>query len=125
MSNSKVDKTAKMNRQLLVALKRSKEKEKSLEKQKSSIEAELVQLASQLKSSQETLLLLQGEMQSLSEKTEALENEEIEEDEKKLDELENQPKATPYQDSTSVKAISLFLSFAGLAGLGLWVWKRS
>merc|ERR1712212_1039007 len=41
-AEGKVDKTAKMNRQLLVALKRSKEKEKRLEKQKRDIEAELV-----------------------------------------------------------------------------------
>ena len=121
-----MDKTAKMNKQLLVALKRSKEKEKRLEKQKRDIEAELVQLASQLKNNKETLLLLQEEMQGLLEKREALENE-TGEDEKKLDELERHsiPRATLHQDDTSVKAISMLLSVVGLAGLGLWVWKRS
>ena len=121
-----MDKTAKMNKQLLVALKRSKEKEKRLEKQKRDIEAELVQLASQLKNNKETLLLLQEEMQGLLEKRGALENE-TGEDEKKLDELERHSisKATLHQEDTSVKAISMLLSVVGLAGLGLWVWKRS
>ena len=112
----KVDETAKMNRQLLVALKRSKEKEKRVEKEKSRIEEEVLQLASQLQNSQETLCYLQREMQ---EKTEALEKEEIEE-EKKEDELAKLP-----EDVSPIKATGLFLSVVGFAGLGLWFWKRS
>ena len=108
----KVDETAKMNRQLLVALKRSKEKEKRLEQKKSRIEEELEQLANQLKNSQETLLLLQEEMQEKAE--EALAKEEVEEE-----------KATFHQDVAPIKAAGLFLSVVGLAGLGLWCLKKS
>ena len=105
-----------MNRQLLVALKRSKEKEKRVEKEKSRIEEEVLQLASQLQNSQETLGYLQREMQ---EKTEALEKEEIDE-EKREDELAKLP-----EDVSPIKATGLFLSVLGFAGLGLWFWKRS
>merc|ERR1719348_1988488 len=113
-AEGKVDKTAKMNRQLLVALKRSKEKEKRLEKEKKRIEEELAQLSSQLKNSQESLLFLQEELQK---KTEALENEEIEEKEKE-DEV-----ASLLEDVTPIKATGLFLSVVGIAGLGMWFWK--
>ena len=113
----KVDETAKMNRQLLVALKRSKEKEKRLEQKKSRIEEELEELANQLKNSQETLLLLQEEMQEKAE--EALAKEEVEE------EKDEMAKATFHQDVAPIKAAGLFLSVVGLAGLGLWCLKKS
>ena len=113
----KVDETAKMNRQLLVALKRSKEKEKRLEQKKSRIEEELEELANQLKNSQETLLLLQEEMQEKAE--EALAKEEVKE------EKDEMTKATFHQDVTPIKATGLFLSVVGLAGLGLWCLKKS
>ena len=105
-----------MNRQLLVALKMSKEKKKKLEKEKSHLEEELSQLASQLQNSQAMLCFLQEELQ---EKTEALENEEIEE-EKKEGEVVRLP-----EDVSPFKVTGLFLSAVGLAGLGFWFWKRS
>ena len=110
----KVDETAKMNRQLLVALKRSREKEKRLEQKKNHIEEELAQLANQLKNSRETLLMLQNEMQK--KKEDALAKEAIEEE---------KAKATSHKNVTAIKAAGLFLSAVGLAGLGLWCLKKS
>ena len=112
----KVHETSKMNRQLLVALKRSKEKEKRLEQKKSRIEDELAQLANQLKDSQETLLLLQQKVQEKTEEALAKEKVEVEKDEV--------VKATFHQDIPPVKAAGLFLSAIGLVGLGLWCLKK-
>ena len=112
----KVHETSKMNRQLLVALKRSKEKEKRLEEKKSRIEEELAQLANQLKDSQETLLLLQQKVQEKTEETLAKEKVEEEKDEV--------AKATFHHDVPHVKAAGLFLSAIGLVGLGLWCLKK-